>query len=163
MPAKSLTILGLDPGYADTGWGIIHFDGQTKYDSCGSISTPKDMDFNQRLVLIAKELQQIITKYHPDRVALERLFFNSNTTTAMKVAEARGVVRFVVASHNLPLVELTPTQLKQSLTGNGQATKQQIGKMVCLLLNLKKLPRPDDAVDALACALCATGNISIKY
>ncbi len=159
MPAQPLVILGLDPGYADTGWGVIRFDGKAHYESCGSISTAKDLEFGGRLVLIAKELEDIITKYQPQRVAMEKLFFNSNTTTAMKVAEARGVVRLILARHNLPLVELTPTQVKQGLTGNGQATKQQIGKMVCLLLQLSSLPRPDDAVDALACALCATGKV----
>jgi len=159
MPTPSMTILGLDPGYADTGWGIIHFDGKVHFENCGSIHTPADMEFGQRLVIIEQELQKILQKYHPTRAAMELLFFNSNTTTAMKVAEARGVTRLVLAQHRIPLVEITPTQLKQSLTGNGAASKQQIGKMVCLLLNLQQLPRPDDAVDALACALCATKRI----
>ncbi len=156
MATKPEIIIGFDPGYADTGWGIIKKENSKfYYIACGSIRTSKKTPWPERLLTLWQETEKIITTYQPDKAGIESLFFNTNQTTAMKVAEARGVLVTLCAQHQLQPIELTPAEIKLAVTGNGRADKQQIGKMVCLLLSLTTLPQPDDATDALACALAA--------
>jgi len=154
------TILGIDPGLADTGFGLIKKCGQklTAID-CGSIKTPAKTDFISRLKTLHEELAKIIKKHKPDAVAVEQLFFCKNVKTALLVGQARGVCLMTIAENNLPIYEYTPLQIKQALTGYGRAEKNQIGQMVKLLLRLKAVPKPDDAADALAVAItCANST-----
>jgi crossover junction endodeoxyribonuclease RuvC len=147
-------ILGIDPGLADTGYGLIIKEGQKiKFLACGSIKTPAKTDFIKRLKTIHAELIKIIEKYRPDKAAVEQLFFCKNVKTALLVGQARGVCLMTIAEHNLPIFEYTPLQIKLALTSYGQADKRQVGAMVKLLLNLKTIPTPDDAADALAIAI----------
>lgn len=156
MAAPATIILGLDPGFADTGWGIVSFGTKKEMMACGSINTPKDNSFPDRLNTLGQQLNKIIHQYQPQVVAIEELFFNTNVTTGIKVAMARGVIMYVCRQAGIPIREFTPSQIKVALTSDGKASKVQVGKMVQLLLNLPTLPKPDDAVDALACAItCA--------
>lgn len=153
-------ILGLDPGIADTGWGVIAKSGQKiKMVAGGSIKTSAKLDFIKRLEIIHKELISIIKKYQPETVAVEQLFFCKNVKTALLVGQARGVCLMTIAEHNLPIFEYTPLQVKQALTSYGKADKNQVGQMVRVLLGLKTVPKPDDAADALAVAItCANST-----
>ena len=154
-------ILGLDPGTATTGFGVIKDDkGQVKYIDCGCISTSKGVPPAERLLVIEQSLNTLIKKYHPDTLAVEKLFFTKNITTAISVAEARGVILVAAAKHNLEIAEYTPLQVKQTLTGYGKADKQQMQRMVKLILKLQSIPKPDDAADALAIAICAVHHTS---
>ena len=154
----SRTILGLDPGTATTGFGVISEDGgQIKLVGCGYIATQAGEEPAERLLVVARSLEKVIRRYRPDVVAVEKLFFAKNRTTAIAVAQARGVILTVAAKHHLLLREYTPLQVKQSLTGYGRADKQQMQRMVKALLKLDRIPRPDDAADALAIAICAAG------
>lgn len=151
-----ITILGIDPGFADTGYGVIRVSGQTMtYVACGSItSSPRDA-FSERLLVLERAFEKILKRYKPTLVAVEKIFFSQNVTTGINVAQARGVVLLTIARHHLTLAEYTPLEVKQSLTSYGHATKPQVGQMVKTLLKLDSLPKQDDAVDALAIALCA--------
>lgn len=147
-------ILGIDPGIADTGYGIISQDTGTLTSVCyGSITTPSTASMTDRLVSLEHDLDLIITQYQPQLVAIEKLFFNRNVTTALIVGQARGVVLLVCGRHHLPIIELTPSQVKQSISGYGKADKRQVQMMVKIILNLPELPHPDDAADALAIAI----------
>ena len=161
MPtSKKQIILGIDPGLADTGYGFISKEGQklTMIDY-GSIKTPAKDEFIKRLKDIHKELVKLIKKHKPYRVAVEQLFFCKNVKTALLVGQARGVCLMTISENNLPIFEYTPLQVKQALTSYGQADKNQVGQMVKLLLNLKSVPKPDDASDALAVAItCANSE-----
>lgn len=150
-----MRILGIDPGYATIGYGIIDKNGSklTPVDY-GVIETPSDEAIAARLAMIDTALNAIIAKYEPEEVAVEELFFNTNTTTAIKVAEARGVILLCAVKRCGRIFEYTPLSVKQALTGNGRADKRQIQYMVKALLNLKTEPKPDDAADALAVAIC---------
>jgi len=157
----SKIILGIDPGIADTGWGVIKKQGQKIIMlACGSIKTPAKTEFINRLKTLHQELSSIIKKYQPDAVSVEELFFCKNVKTALVVGQARGVVLMTIAQNNLPIFEYTPLQVKQALTSYGQADKNQVGQMVKVMLNLKSVPKPDDAADALAIAI--TCNNSTK-
>lgn len=157
---KSTIILGIDPGLADTGYGLIIKEGQKiKFLACGSIKTPAKAEFIKRLEKIHAELIKIIGKYRPDKVAVEQLFFCKNVKTALLVGQARGVCLMTIAEHNLPIFEYTPLQIKLALTSYGQADKRQVGAMVKLLLNLKTVPAPDDAADALATAITCAHSV----
>jgi len=149
-----LIILGIDPGLAIVGYGVVTKDNTCKCTDYGIISTPKDVDFPGRLVMIADGMENLIHKYKPDAVAVEELFFNTNVKTAINVAHARGVILATALKAGCALYEYTPLQIKQGLTGYGRADKNQIQQMVTMLLSLKKIPKPDDAADALAVALC---------
>lgn len=150
--------MGLDPGVAITGFGVISEDkGQIKLIDCGYIATRAGEELADRLLTVAKSLEKVIRRYCPDVVAVEKLFFAKNKTTAIAVAQARGVILTVAAKHCLLLREYTPLQVKQSLTGYGRADKRQMQRMVKALLKLDQIPRPDDAADALAIAICAAG------
>lgn len=152
----SKIILGIDPGIADTGYGIIEdVSGKLKCLAYGSIKTKVGDDLSLRLLTLHKELNHIILKYQPKVAAVEKLFFNKNVKTALIVGQARGVAMLTLSQSNLPIYEFTPSQVKQTVSSYGQADKLQVQKMVKLILNLKELPRPDDAADALAVAICA--------
>jgi crossover junction endodeoxyribonuclease RuvC len=157
-------ILGLDPGIADTGYGIIKDDkGKITCLGYGSIKTsPKD-DLITRLNLLHQELDKIIKKYQPDLVAVEELFFSKNVKTALTVGHARGVILLTIKQNNLKLFEFKPSQVKQAVACYGAATKNQVQKMVKLLLGLKEIPHPDDAADALAIAMCALNVKTLMF
>jgi crossover junction endodeoxyribonuclease RuvC len=154
-------ILGLDPGIADTGYGLIAANGNNlKCLEFGSIKTSSKDDFLCRLEKLDSCLQKIINKYKPDLVSVEKLFFNTNAKTAFVVGQARGVLLLNIKKNNLKLIEFTPLQIKQGVTNFGRAEKKQVQIMVKLILNLKEVPKPDDAADALAAAICAS-NLKI--
>ncbi|MDO8512938.1 MAG: crossover junction endodeoxyribonuclease RuvC [bacterium] len=154
-----MRILGIDPGTGRMGFGVVDFDRQkahlVKY---GCISTPAHTAISDRLVIIFTEIKQIIDKFKPDVIAVEKLFFAKNVTTVMSVGEAMGVVILLAALAKVPIVEFTPLQVKQALTGYGRAEKGQIQKMVQVILNMEELPRPDDAADALAIAITCSSS-----
>lgn len=155
------TILGIDPGLADTGYGIIEKSGdKMNMLACGSIKTSSRANFIERLKIIHQELIKIIKKFKPGVVAVEQLFFCKNVKTALLVGQARGVCLMTIAENNLPIYEYTPLQVKQALSGYGRADKNQIGQMVKLLLKLKVVPTPDDAADALAVAITCAHSTS---
>ncbi len=154
--ARAKIILGIDPGIADTGYGIIKAEGS--HLTClayGSIKTSTQTDLISRLESLHQELDKIIKKFRPDYSAVEQLFFNKNVKTALIVGQARGVALLTLKQNKLPVFEYTPAQVKSAVAAYGQASKLQVQKMVKLILNLKELPRPDDAADALAIAICA--------
>ncbi len=145
-----MKVLGIDPGIAILGVSIIEDGRAIFYDS---IETDKDLKKEQRLLKIYKDLKSIIKKHSPQHIAVEKLYFNKNVTTAMIVSEARGVVLLLAAEFNLKLFEYTPLQIKQSICAYGKATKKDVEFMVQKLLNIEKMPKRDDVVDALAIAL----------
>lgn len=150
-----MIILGLDPGTATTGYGVVRYYRNNIQGICfGTITTPPDMRMSRRLNTIFDELHQIIQRYKPDEVAIEKLFFGRNTTTAISVGQARGVLMLQAERNGLPIGEYTPMEVKQALVGYGHAEKKQVQHMVSQVLKLKEIPRPDDAADALAIAIC---------
>lgn len=149
-----MKILGIDPGTATTGWGLVNIEGgKMKAQSCGCILTPAKQNQAVRLAHIFSELDNIIKKTKPDVFAIEKLFFINNIKTAMTVGEARGVCLLAAQQNKIPIFEYTPLQVKQSLTGYGKAEKSQIQMMVKNILHLKEIPKPDDMADALAIAI----------
>lgn len=157
---KNTTILGIDPGYALTGYGLIITDGkQFKYLTHGVINTNKKLPFADRLWQIKNQLEKIIKKYQPKILAIENIFFYNNAKTALLVGEAKGVILLVAKINNLEIYNYTPLQVKQALVGHGRAEKKQIQKMVQMIFSLPKLPEPDDAADALAVAYCGLQSI----
>ena len=154
-----MKILGIDPGTATTGFGLISKTGaKLTLSDCGVISTPKTLDMPKRLTILFDDLTEIIKHHQPDAVAVEKLFFTSNITTAMSVSQARGIILLVAAQQNIPVAEYTPLQVKMSATGYGKATKKQVQEMVKKILKLNTTPKPDDAADALAIAICHSAN-----
>jgi len=150
-----MRILGIDPGYAIVGYGVIDAAGcRFQTVGFGAITTPSDMPFPERLRMIYDDMCQIIDKFKPQELSIERLYFNTNTTTAIDVAQARGVIVMAAQSKGLKINEYTPLQVKQAVTGYGKAEKHQVMEMVKSLLHLEKVPKPDDTADALALALC---------
>lgn len=150
-----MIILGIDPGYAIVGVGVIEYRGN-KFRTLeyNAITTPAGMPTVERLQKIYQEMNMYIDKYNPDAMAIEELFFNSNQKTAINVAQARGVLLVAAANRGVPINEYTPLQVKQSVTGYGRADKKQIQQMVKMMLGLNVIPKPDDAADALAIAIC---------
>ncbi|MBO5245509.1 MAG: crossover junction endodeoxyribonuclease RuvC [Selenomonadales bacterium] len=149
--------LGIDPGTAICGYGLVELNGtRLKAVDHGAILTPAKMAPEQRLMKIYEELNDIIAKFKPDIMGVEQLFFNKNVTTAISVGQARGVILLAAAQHGLPIKEFTPLQVKQSVVGYGKATKEQVIYMTTRLLNLPSAPHPDDVADALAVAICTT-------
>lgn len=150
-----MIIIGIDPGYAIVGIGVIEYVGN-KFRTLeyNAITTPAGMPTVERLKKIYNEMIMYVEKYNPDAVAIEELFFNSNQKTAINVAQARGVLLVAVANKNIPIYEYTPLQVKQAVTGYGRADKKQIQTMVKMLLGLNVIPKPDDAADGLALAIC---------
>lgn len=148
-------ILGIDPGIATLGFGIIEKQHDREiYLNCGVITTSADLSLSERLMLIYNDLNQLIEVFKPDVVAIEELFFNTNAKTAISVAHGRGVAILAFKQALLPVYEYTPLQVKQAVAGYGRADKRQVMEMVKRLLNLNANPKPDDAADALAVALC---------
>ncbi|MDA3839633.1 MAG: crossover junction endodeoxyribonuclease RuvC [Patescibacteria group bacterium] len=151
-------ILGIDPGIADTGFGIIRIEqnGKLLCLEYGSIKTSPKEDLASRIEKLFIDLNKIIKKHRPDIIAVEELFFNKNVKTALIVGQARGVVLLAAKMSKAKLVEFTPLQVKQAVSTYGRADKAQIQRMVKMILNLEEIPRPDDAADALAVAICAS-------
>ena len=150
-----MIILGIDPGIATVGWGVIEYKGN-KFRTLGygSIRTPKTDTTSRRLADIYHALGEIIDRYHPTQIAVEELFWNTNVTTGIRVAEARGVILLCAEQKGLVLQEYTPMQVKQAVVGYGKAEKKQVIAMVTKLLGLPQPPKPDDTADALAVAVC---------
>lgn len=152
---KAEIVLGIDPGLADTGYGLILKDGNClSLIAYGCVKTKKDEDTGQRLKQINQELTDLIKKFKPTQLAVEQLFFCKNVKTALVVGQARGVIILTAIENNLPIYEFTPLQVKQAVASYGRAEKRQIQEMVKILLRLKSCPQPDDAADALAIAIC---------
>lgn len=150
-----MVILGIDPGYAIVGYGIIDYSGNNfKPIEYGAVTTPAGMPFSKRLVNIFNSVTEIIKRTKPEAMSIEKLFFNTNTTTAIDVAQARGVILLAAEQCKLPVFEYTPLQVKQAVTGYGRAEKHQIIEMTRIMLKLEKAPKPDDTADALAMAIC---------
>ncbi|HRR75737.1 MAG: crossover junction endodeoxyribonuclease RuvC [Ruminococcus sp.] len=150
-----MRILGVDPGYAIVGFGILDYDGvrftPVEY---GAVLTEAGTPFPERLRAIYTDMEFIFQKYSPDCMAIERLYFNTNQKTAIDVAQARGVTVLSAAQRGIPISEYTPLQVKSSVTGYGKAEKQQVMEMTRQILGLAQIPKPDDAADALAIAIC---------
>ena len=150
-----MRILGIDPGYGITGFGLIEGDrGQFRLLKCGAITTPPNSDFSWRLGVIYNDMTELLRVSKADAVAIEELFFGQNVTTGIKVAQARGVILLAIQQAGLPVHEYKPMQVKQAVVGYGNATKHQVQDMTKRLLNLPDIPKPDDAADAVAIALC---------
>ena len=150
-----MRILGIDPGYAILGWGILDLKGN-KFSvvDYGAVTTDSKMEMPLRLQHIYTELSAIIEEYRPDEAAIEELFFNNNAKTAIMVGQARGVAILACVGGGISISEYTPLQIKQALVGYGRADKKQIQSMVKIILNLKEVPKPDDTADAVAAAIC---------
>ena len=154
-PLQNMRILGIDPGYGITGFGIIEADrGQAALLGCGAITTPAGTDFSARLEMIYEDMRSLLEKAKPDAVAIEELFFGQNVTTGIGVAQSRGVILLAIRQAGLPVYAYKPMQVKQAVVGYGNATKHQVQDMTKRLLRLEKMPKPDDAADAIAIALC---------
>ena len=162
-----MRILGIDPGFAIVGWGIIDSErGNIRPVAYGAITTPAHTSLESRLLTIQRDLESLIEKYKPDEMAIEELFFNTNITTGIAVAEARGVILCTAHRLGLRISEYTPLQVKQAVVGYGKAEKHQVISMVTSLLKLPKPPKPDDAADAVAIAIChsnSNGSAMSKY
>jgi len=155
-----MIILGIDPGTATTGFGLIKKDkSKLKILKYGLITTPANLSTAERLGILNKELNSLLKKYKPETVAVEDIFFFKNLKTAIKVSQARGVILLTIAKLKIPIVEYTPLQIKQAVACYGRAEKIQVQKMVKILLGLKEIPKPDDAADALAVAICCAHSI----
>ena len=157
-----MIILGIDPGTATTGYGVIRGGKDLQCIDYGVIETGAKLPPAERLKIINRELDGIIKKHKPSIMAVERLYFFKNLKTAMPVSQAKGVIMFTAAARNLPVREFTPPQVKMAVAGYGKADKKQIQKMVKTLLKLKEEPKPDDAADALAIAVCCASHKSLE-
>ena len=159
-----MVILGIDPGYGTIGYGVIEKlkNNKVRAIDYGVITTPKDKPISERLEMIYDAMNLIIDKYKPDEIALEELFFNTNITTGIKVAQARGVLVLSAIKSCGKLYEYTPLMVKQALTGEGRADKRQVQYMVKVYLSLASVPKPDDAADALAVAICHAHTCSFN-
>ncbi|MCD7774503.1 MAG: crossover junction endodeoxyribonuclease RuvC [Clostridiales bacterium] len=165
-----MVILGIDPGYAIVGYGIVDYrSNHFSVIDFGAITTEAHTDFNDRLLRIYNGVSRLIDSFMPEAMAIEKLFFNTNAKTAIDVAQARGVVLLAAKQRNLDIAEYTPIQVKQSVVGYGRAEKRQVQEMTKVILNLEKIPKPDDTADALAMAICHAhssssllGNLKFK-
>lgn len=150
-----MVIIGIDPGYAITGFGVLEYEGNHfKLIESGSIQTKAGIPLPTRIAKIYDDMNGLIEKYKPDAIAIEELFFNRNTTTAIGVAQGRGAVLIAAAKTNTPIYEYTPLQVKQGVTGYGRADKKQVQMMVKTVLGLEKVPKLDDTTDAIAIGIC---------
>ncbi len=158
-----IRILGIDPGYAIMGWGVIEKNGNSfKPVAYGSLTTDKDMPMPQRLKSLYAGLMEIMAEYGPEEMSIEELYFNDNAKTAIFVGQARGVAILAGINSGLRIYEYTPLQIKMNITGYGRADKKQIQFMVKTMLNLKEVPKPDDTADAIAAAICHARNGDAK-
>ena len=150
-----MIILGIDPGYATVGYGVIEYNGKSfRTLDYGAVTSPANTPFQRRLEMIYDGVCELCNKFNPDAVSVEELFFNTNLKTGIAVAHARGVILLAIQKLGIPFFEYTPLQVKQSVVGYGRAEKMQVMLMTKSLLGLEKIPRPDDAADALALAIC---------
>lgn len=157
-----MIILGVDPGTAITGYGVIEHSGNRfSLLEYGIVSSSKDMAVAERLQVIFDGINRIIEKYKPEHFVIEELFFNKNTKTALAVGQARGVIILAACLNGLPIFEYTPLQVKQAVVGYGRAEKQQVQFMVKAIMNLSEIPKPDDAADALAIGICHANSFRI--
>ena len=159
-----MLVIGIDPGTAITGYGLVreNDDGSLMAVEYGVIQTPAKTPMPDRLVMIYDKLKEVIDLHQPDRSAVEMLFFQRNVKTAITVGQGRGVVLLALAQAGVQIAEYTPLEIKQAVTGYGGADKRQIQEMVRILLNLEKIPKPDDAADALAVAICHLHSIKMQ-
>ncbi len=150
-----MRIIGIDPGYAIVGFGIVEYIGN-RFDviEFGAITTPSDIPFEERLKIISDDLSFVLDKYKPDSMAIEKLFFNTNQKTGIDVAQARGVILLSAVQRNICVFEYTPLQVKQAVVGYGKAEKKQVQELTRQILCLREVPKPDDTADALAIAIC---------
>ena len=150
-----MKVLGIDPGTATTGYGVVEGEGNRLHHTAhGVITTPAKTPFATRLHTLHTELAALIAEHRPDAVAIEKLYFTKNITTGISVAQERGVIALAAVQAGLPIGEFNPLEVKQAVVGYGKATKKQVQEMVKVLLNLDGIPRPDDAADGLAIAIC---------
>ena len=150
-----MLIFGIDPGYAIVGFGVLESaGGRQRLVRCGAINTPAGMALPARLLQIARDMETLIGQFHPQAMAIEELFFNHNVTTGIGVAQARGVILMTAEKLSVPVYEYNPSQVKQAVVGYGKAEKRQVMDMTKRLLGLSSVPKPDDAADAVAIALC---------
>lgn len=159
-----MRILGIDPGIAIVGFGILEYDNvKFKVIDYGAITSPAHTPVPKRLKMIYDDLTYVIEKYKPNEIAVEELFYNNNAKTVINVAQARGVLMLAGENHNIPVFEYTPLQVKQGVVGYGRAEKNQVQQMVKKILNLSEVPKPDDTADAIAIAIChahASGGVN---
>ena len=150
-----MIILGIDPGYAIVGWGVIEYNAN-KFSviDYGAVTTEAKTPFNDRLKMVYDGIDTIMKLYSPQALAIEKLFYNTNAKTVIDVAQARGVINLAAVQNNIPIFEYTPLQVKQSVVGYGRAEKKQVQEMTRVILKLEKIPKPDDTADALAMAIC---------
>ncbi len=159
-----MIVLGIDPGFGRVGYGVINYvNNKYKAIEYGCISTEPNSNFPKRLRKIELDLREIISRYKIDAASIEDLYFNTNSKTAIKVAEARGVILNTLESLNIPIFEYTPLQAKLAIVGYGRAEKMQVKNMVKQFLNLEKMPKLDDTTDALAIAICHTHNYRFNH
>lgn len=160
-----MIVLGIDPGTATTGYGVVEesVDGAARLVRCGVIETPAAAPMPQRLLTIHRQVAALIAEVRPAAIAVEELFFKRNVTTALTVGQARGVVLLAAAQADVPVFEYKPAEVKQALVGYGGADKQQIQEMVRMLLALPAVPRPDDAADAVAVAVCHLHSQRLRH
>lgn len=157
---RSSILLGIDPGTATTGWGAIEISGSRITPvAFGCITTPAKQPQPERLATIYREVGALIATHKPAAVGVEKLFFYNNVTTALTVGEARGTILLAIQQVGIPLRECTPLQVKQAVSAYGKADKRQVQKMVAMILGLKEIPKPDDAADALAVAICCANAV----
>lgn len=150
-----MVILGIDPGFAIVGFGVLRSEnGKQSLQSCGAITTPAGLSLPTRLLQIENDMDELFSTFHPDAMAIEELFFTNNITTGIGVAQARGVILTAAERAGVSIYEYSPSEVKLAVTGYGKAEKRQVMDMVKRLLNLKTVPKPDDAADAVAIALC---------
>ena len=158
-----MRILGIDPGVAIVGYGVIEYNrNEFKVVDFGKLTTPANTPFPKRLKMIYDGMTQLLNQFKPDVVAMEELFFNTNVTTAIAVGHARGVLVLATENMCVPLSEYTPLQIKQAVTGYGRADKNQVQQMVKMFLSLTEVPKPDDTADALAVAICHAHSASLS-
>ena len=161
-----MIVLGIDPGYAIVGCGVVEYkNNHFRVLDYGAITTQAHTPFNERIEKIFDEAAELMVKYKPDAMAIEKLFFNTNQKTAIDVAQARGALVLAAQKNHIPIFEYTPLQVKQAVTGYGRAEKHQVMEMVKNLLQLKSVPKPDDTADALAIAIChghSSGSLYTK-
>ena len=150
-----MLVFGIDPGYAIVGWGIVDITaGRLTPVAYGAVTTEAGEEFPKRLLKIQEKISYLLSKYKPQAVAIEKLYFNTNTSTAIDVSQARGVIVCEAARQNIDIFEYTPIQVKAAVVGYGQAEKKQVMEMTRQLLKLSEVPKPDDTADALAIAIC---------
>lgn len=150
-----MIILGIDPGYAIVGWGVIEYNANRfSVLDYGAVTTEAKTPFNDRLKMVYDGIDSIMKRYSPEALSIEKLFYNTNAKTVIDVAQARGVINLAAVQNEIPIFEYTPLQVKQSVVGYGRAEKKQVQEMTRVILKLEKIPKPDDTADALAMAIC---------